>query len=93
MATGTATLDFTSTPSDEATILVTGLTGLTVGTHKEAYIQGDDSTGDNDAAAHKLLAFAGKFDCEYVSATTMNVNCNLRLGLATGAFTIHWVTS
>lgn len=93
MAAGTATLDFGSLPTDEATILVTGLSGLSVGTHKEAFVQGDDSTGDNDAEAHKLLSFAGRFFCEYVSATSMNVTCHLALGLSTGQFTIHWVTS
>ena len=92
MALGTATLDFGATPIDEATILVSGLSGLSVASHKEAFVQGDDSTGDNNAAAHKLLAFSGRLFCEYVSATSMNVTCNLTLGLATGQFTIHWVT-
>lgn len=93
MATGTATLDFGSTPTMEATILVTGLSGLAVATHKEAFVQGDDSTGDNDANAHKRLRFMGQLDCEYVSATTMNINCNLLRDMATGTFTVHYVTA
>lgn len=93
MATGTATLNFGSTPTDEASVLVSGLTGLSVATHKEAFVQGDDSTVDNDSTAHKTLAQSGRFNCEYVSASSMNVYCDLMFGLATGQFTIHWVTS
>ena len=93
MATGTATLNFSSIPSDEATVNITGLSGLSVGSHKEAFVQGDDSTGDNDALAHKFLAVSGRFSCEYVSATEMKVYCDLLMGLATGQFTIHYATA
>ena len=93
MATGTATLDFGATPSGEATILVTGLSGLTVATHKEAFVQGDDSTASNNANAHKRLRFMAQLDCEYVSATTMNINCNLIRDMATGTFIVHYVTA
>jgi hypothetical protein len=92
MATGVTTLDFGTTPTDEATILVTGLSGLSVGTHKEAFVQGDDSTADNDATAHQFLAWAGQFNAQYVSATTMNINCKLMAGLATKTFTVHYAT-
>lgn len=90
---GTATIDFGSTPTNQATILVTGLSGLSVGVHKEAFVQADDSTGSNDAAAHRLLGYWGRFTCEYVSATTMNIHCDLLIGFATGTFTIHYVTA
>lgn len=93
MATGTATLDFGATPADEAVILVSGLSGLTVATHKEAFVQGDDSTVDNDANAHQFLGVSARFTCEYVSATEMSVRCDLIMGLATGQFTAHWATA
>lgn len=93
MALGTATLDFGATPADSATVLVSGLTGLTVGTPKEAFVQGDDSTGGNDANSHKNLALSGRFNCEYVSATSMNINCDLLIGFASGTFVVHWVTA
>lgn len=92
MATGTAVLDFTSTPSDQATILVTGLSGLSVATHKEAFVQGDDTEGTSDETDHQFLSFVGRFNCAYVSATTMNINCHLIFGLATGTFKVHYVT-
>lgn len=93
MALGTATLDFGATPTDSATILVTGLSGLAIATHKEAFMQADDSTADNTASDHRLLGFWGRFTCEYVSATTMNIHCDLITGLAKGTFTVHWVTA
>ena len=88
---GTATLNFGTTGADSATILVTGLTGLTVAKHKEAFVQADDSTVDNTAKDHRLLGYWGRFTCEYVSATTMNIHCDLLIGLAKGTFTIHYV--
>jgi len=92
-AQGTATLDFGATPADEASVLVSGLSGLTVGTHKEAFVQGDDSTGSNDALAHKFFALSGRFSCEYVSAASMRIYCDLVMGLATGTFVVHWATA
>ena len=93
MATGSATLDFGSTPTDQATILVTGLSGLSTGTFKEAFVQSDDSTSDNTAMDHRALGYFGRFSCEYVSSTTMNINCDLLAGFATGTFTIRYVTA
>lgn len=88
---GTAVLDFGATPAEDATVLVTGLSGLSIATHKKAFVQADDSTATNTANAHRLLAYWGQFSCEYVSATSMNIHCNLLVGLATGTFTVHYV--
>lgn len=93
MATGTATLDFTATPSDSSTILVTGLSGLTANSHLEAFVQGSDSTGSNTAQNHKCLALMGRFNCEYVSATSFNINCDLMGWLCTNTFTVHYATA
>ena len=92
-AQGTATLDFGATPTDEANVLVSGLSGLSVGTHKEAFVQADDSTGSNDTQAHRMLALSGRFSCEYVSASSMRIYCDLIIGAADGTFTIHWATA
>lgn len=93
MAVGTATIDFGSTPSDTATILVSGLSGLSGASHLEAFILGSDSVGENDATAHAFLSFSGRPRCEYVSATSMNIVIDLLLGLATGQFTVHYETA
>ena len=89
---GTATLDFGSTPTDNAVVQVTSLSGLSIGSHKEAFVQADDSTASNNANAHHLLGFWGRFTCEYVNATTMNIYCDLLIGNATGTFIVHYVT-
>lgn len=93
MAVGTIALDFGATPTDQATVLVTGLSGLAVATHKEAFVQADDSTADSSIDDHRRLGLWGRFTCEYVSATTMNIHCDLLVGLAKGTFTIHYVTA
>ena len=90
---GTVTIDFGSTPTNTGTILVTGLTGLTLDTHKEAYVQADDTTVDNTAVEHRLLGIWCRFSCEYVSATTMNIHCDLFIGEVIGTFKIHYVTA
>jgi hypothetical protein len=93
MALGTATLDFGTDPATEAEVIVSGLSGLAVGTHKEAFAQGDDTTADNGVEDHQLLALVGRFVCEYVSATEMRIKCYLLFGAAAGTFTIHYVTA
>jgi hypothetical protein len=91
--TGTDTIDFGATPTDTATKLVTGLAGLTTSSHLEAWIQGGDTTGDNDVDAHRSLAISGRLRCEYVSDTSMNIVIDLMMGLATGTFLTHYATA
>ena len=88
---GTATLSFGTTPVDFASVTVTGLSGITTGTHKEAFVQSDDSTATNDVNSHKQLGSSGRFVCEYVSSTSIKINCDLLFWLATGDFTVHYV--
>jgi hypothetical protein len=92
MATGTATIDFGATPIDTATVLVSGLSGLSVGTHKEAFFQDDDTATGNTADDHKFMRMFARAGCEYVSATEMNINVYLQAGQATGQFTVHYAT-
>jgi len=93
MATGTATIDFGATPTDTATVLVGGLSGLTVNSHLEPFVQGSDSTVDNSVDAHQQLAMRARFYCEYVSATNMNIVADVMIGFATGTFTVHYATA
>jgi hypothetical protein len=92
MATGTSTIDFGSTPTDNATILVTGQTGLTTSSHLEAFIQSADTSTDNDAQSHRQFAYSAKLSCEYVSDTSFYVNADLMIGLAMGTFKLHYAT-
>jgi len=93
MATGTDTIDFGATPTDSATKLVTGLSGLTVNSHLEAFMQGSDSTADNSADAHQQLAMRSNFYCEYVSVNSMNIVADVLIGFVTGTFTVHYATA
>lgn len=94
MATGTIEIDFGATPANEATVLVSsGIAGLSIGSHKEAFAQGDDTTVTNPSAeSHRQLAFSAKFSCEFVSSTSMRIYCTLTVGMASDKFLIHWVT-
>lgn len=87
--TGTATLDFGSTPgTNRVTTTVTGQAGILTNSHVEAWLMGD-STATHNVYEHtfvpmtlrcsNIVAGAG-FD---IIATT-----DLRL---TGTFTCHWV--
>ena len=93
MATGTAIIDFGSTPTDHATILVSGMSGLTVDSYIEAYMQGSDSTGDNTVDAHQQLAVRTQFYCEYVSSSSMNIVADVFIGFATGTFKLRYATA
>ena len=93
MATGTATLDFGATPTESASVTATGLSGLTTSTHLEAFAQGADTTATNTVDDHKFLATSGRFNCEYVSATSFKINCECTMGQATGTFVVHYATA
>jgi hypothetical protein len=52
---GTATADFGGAPTEIATVVVTGQTGIGATDHVECYFQGDDFTVDNPAEVHKWI--------------------------------------
>lgn len=93
MATGTATIDFGVTPTDTGLIAVTGLSGLTVNSHLEAFIQGSDSTANNTTDAHQQLATRSKLYCEYVSSSSFNICVDVIIGFVTSTFIIHYATA
>lgn len=91
MATGTAVINFGSTPSAEASVLVTGQTAITGTTFVEAFMQGS-STGDNDASAHRYAAVALRFIVDdLVAGTGFTIFATSIAGLATGTFNVKWV--
>lgn len=93
MATGTATIDFGATPTDTGSILVSGLSGLTINSHLEPWIQGSDSTADNTTDAHSQLAARSEVWCEFVDATSMNIFADVFIGFTTGTFIVHYATA
>jgi hypothetical protein len=95
MATGTEILDFGATPAYEAEVTVT-TSGLTASTRLEAFVQKETTAGGPDVAngvdEHEMLAFFGRFVCEYVSATQFKIKCTLTDMLAIGQFNVGWAT-
>lgn len=88
MATGTGTIDFGATPTNEATVTVT-TSGLSVDDHIEAFVM-LDTHADNSIDEHEMLAVFGRFPCKYVSATQFTAKCILIGMLATGNFKFRW---
>lgn len=92
MAVGTATIDFGTTPTDTAEVLVSGLTGLTANSHLEPFIQ-SDSTADNSVDAHQQLAARCNFYAEYISASSFKIYADVFIGFASGTFKLHYATA
>ena len=89
---GTGTIDFGATPTDNASLVITGLADMLTTSHVMVFIEGDDTTADNDANAHSTLAV---FSICYVTARTAGVgftaNILLAHGLASNTFKIHYI--
>jgi len=89
---GSATIDFGTTLTDEASVIITGLTDMLTTSHVVVFIEGDDTTADNNADAHKNLA---AFSTCYVTARTAGVgftaNVVLTEGFASKTFKIHYI--
>lgn len=68
---GAAVIDFGAAPgSNEATVVATGLTGISAGSKAEAYIMADDTTADHSAADHRYVDTLAHFTCGTPSGTT-----------------------
>jgi len=90
-ATGTATVDFTSTPSKYATAVVTGQTGITGSSVAEAWIMGS-TTADHSADEHIMLAQDVVPVCgNIVAGTGFTIYLDCYGGPYTGQFTVKWV--
>ena len=71
---GTGTIDFGSAPgSNEATINITGLTGISATSKVEAYFMADDTTADHTADDHRYAPLFISLICGTPSGTTCNV--------------------
>lgn len=89
--TGNATLDFGSTPTDSASIAVTGQAGIVAGSDVEAYFM-RETTVDNGVDEHEeAAALCNLVVGSIVAGTgfTIYANCLGMLGL--GTFKVRWV--
>lgn len=90
--TGTATVDFGSTPTEIATETVTGQAGIAVGDHVECYFVGDDFTTDNPVDVHKwvLPTFVRPVADALVAGTGFTITLLSQFQL-TGQVKVRWV--
>ena len=89
---GVATVDFGSSPTDEASVVVTDLTDMTTSTHIEVFIIEDDTTSDNTAEDHKSLAFFSQCHATTRSAGVgFTIFVRLTDGYAWGTFKVHYI--
>ncbi len=91
--TGTATLDFTTTPSEETTLVVTGQAGLISTTHIEAWIQGNDVTSDNGADEHAEFSAMCPLACKWTVDGSFEIKAMPIGALGLGTFLVHWAWS
>lgn len=89
---GTTTLDFTSTPSGEASVSITGLTTITATSRVEAWLMAR-ATVDNDAEAHKAAAFFTRFVCSVPTAGVGFTITAFSLADLTGLLSVEYTWS
>lgn len=90
--TGTAVIAFGSTPSNDATVTVTGQTGILTTSFVEAWVQENVTSGDNLLQDHRQLAWSAKLSPQNIIAGTgFDIEVMLLIGLVTGTFKINWV--
>lgn len=91
------TIDFGATPTDTASLVITGLTDMTTTAHVEVFMQEDDTTVglggiENSAARHETLSlFAQCTGTTRVAATGFTAKVRLLLGKAIGKYRIHCI--
>lgn len=94
MATGqgTETIDFGAFPgSNEASIAVTGQTGISGTSKAEAYVMADDTTSDHTAADHRYFSALVGLTCGTPSAGTGFTIYARSTEKIQGTFALRWV--
>jgi hypothetical protein len=91
MASGTATLDFGSTPTDSASVAVTGQTGIVSGSQVEAFFMRESSV-DHNVDEHVEAAALCPLACgSIVAGVGFTIYASPIAMLGTGKFNVRWV--
>ena len=91
-ATGTATIDFGSSPgSSEASIAVTGQASILATSKVEAFIMGDDATASHTAADHRYAAALIGLSCGTPTVGTGFTIYGRCLDKMEGDIAVRWV--
>jgi hypothetical protein len=89
--TGIATLDFGSTPAEEAQVGVTGQAGIVSGSFVEAFFM-RETTADNGVDEHEEAAAMCRLVCgAVVAGAGFTIYATAIHALATGTFSVRWV--
>jgi len=90
---GTAVLDFTATPSESASIAVTGQAGIIAGSHVEAFFM-KESTSDNTVDEHEeAAALCPLVVGDIIAGTGFTIFAHPIAMLGVGTFNVRWVWS
>jgi len=91
MATGIATLDFGATPTDEASVVVTGQGAIVSGSFAEAFFM-QETTADNGADEHaEAAALCPLVVSDIVAGTGFTIRAHPIAMLGVGTFSVRWV--
>jgi len=90
MPTGAAVIDFGSTPSDEASVVVTGQAAIVAGSHVEAFFM-QESTADNGVDEHAEAAALCPLVCgDIVAGVGFTIRAHPLAMLGLGTFDLRW---
>ena len=88
---GTAELDFGATPTDEATVVVTGLATMTATANIHVFIVGDDTTSNNTAVDHDGFTYMAILHAgARVAGVGFTITGRIWNGFVTGKFKVHY---
>lgn len=90
--TGTATIDFGSSPgSNETSSVVTGITSIGGSAKVSAFVMADDTSSNHTASDHKYFSELASLACGAVSAGTGFTIYARSIHKLTGQWTVRYV--
>ena len=90
-STGTATLDFGATPTDTASVAVTGQGGIISGSFVEAFFM-RETTADNAEDEHEEAASICPLTCgNIIAGTGFTIYAHTLSALGIGQFSVKWI--
>ena len=90
--TGTATINFGAHPgSNEASVAVTGLTGISATSKADAFVMADDTSASHTASDHRYFESFASLSCGTPTAGTGFTIYARSIEKLTGTWTIRYV--
>jgi len=90
--TGTATIDFGAHPgSNEASVAVTGITGISATSKADAFVMADDTSASHTASDHRYFESFASLSCGTPTAGTGFTIYARSLEKLTGTWTLRYV--